>query len=289
VSGGFGNTAAAQYACVTGGLNDTASGLRSICAGGELNVASGNNSFAAGYAAKARHTLSFVWNNVGGGLETTAPGQFLIDAYGGVGIHTNAPYEDLTMGGSIGFKTGSGVMLYMAEYNSNNSRMVLAHSPDFPTWGLEFEDSDNEFKFQSSTATALSVDLSAQRVGIGVGEPTNILQVQQGSPTDPVADAWDTYSSRRWKTNIRPITSSLEKIQRLQGVEYDWKEGGKHDIGLIAEEVGEVIPEVVTFEANGVDAQSLDYARLVALLIEGMKEQQKQIEELKVTIRRMQP
>ena len=48
-------------------------------------------------------------------------------------------------------------------------------------------------------------------------------------------------------------------------------------LGLIAEEVGAVMPEVVTFEDNGIDARGVDYQRLVAVLIEAMKEQQKDI------------
>jgi hypothetical protein len=112
---------------------------------------------------------------------------------------------------------------------------------------------------------------------------SNILTVKQNSSTDPIADAWTTYSSRRWKTNIQTITGALEKVKQLRGVSYDWKANGKHDIGLIAEEVGEVIPEVVAYEENGKDAKSIDYARLVSVLIEAIKEQQKQIDELRQT------
>ncbi len=50
--------------------------------------------------------------------------------------------------------------------------------------------------------------------------------------------------------------------------------------GLIAEEVGEVIPEVVKYEENGVNAAGLDYSRLVSVLIEAVKEQQKTIDAL---------
>ncbi len=98
------------------------------------------------------------------------------------------------------------------------------------------------------------------------------MTIQQNSATDPIADAWTTYSSRRWKTNIQSIEGALDKVQRLRGVSFDWKVKGKRDIGLIAEEVGEVVPEVVVYEKNGLDAQSIDYARLVALLIEATKE-----------------
>ena len=67
-------------------------------------------------------------------------------------------------------------------------------------------------------------------------------------------DAHLTPSSRRWKTKIIPIEKALEKVQRLQGVSYDWKADGTHHIGLIAEEVGAVVPEVVIYEEDGEDA-----------------------------------
>jgi hypothetical protein len=121
----------------------------------------------------------------------------------------------------------------------------------------------------------------ADAVGIGVSNPLNILTVQQGSVTDPIADSWTTYSSRRWKTNIRRIRDPLAIVSRLHGVRFDWKKDGKHDVGLIAEEVGKVLPEIVTWEPNGRDARGLDYARLVPVLIEGTKEQQHEIRALR--------
>ncbi len=119
---------------------------------------------------------------------------------------------------------------------------------------------------------------------IGTGNHTNILTIAQYSSTDPIADAWTTYSSRRWKTNIEPLKNPLSKVMSLRGVSFDWKENGKHDIGFIAEEVGEIVPEVVAYEKNGIDAQSVDYARLTSLLVEAVKEQQKMIDDLKAEL-----
>ena len=141
----------------------------------------------------------------------------------------------------------------------------------------------------SSSSGAANADFQvseAGKVGIGLltGVPGNILTVVQGSSTDPIADAWTTYSSKRWKTNIQPIENALDKVQRLRGVTFDWKKDGKHDIGLVAEEVGQVIPEVVAYESNKKDAKSVDYSRLVAVLIEAVKAQQKEIEMLKTTV-----
>ena len=138
-------------------------------------------------------------------------------------------------------------------------------------------ESANTLTFITDKTERLRID-SDGNIGIGTTSPSNILTVAHGSITDPIADAWTTYSSRRWKMNINTIEDAIDKVLHLRGVTYDWKTDGKHDIGLIAEEVGEIIPEIVTYEENGVDAKSLDYSRLVAVLIEAVKEQQKIIE-----------
>jgi len=79
-------------------------------------------------------------------------------------------------------------------------------------------------------------------------------------------------SSRRWKQNVEPIADPLEKLGRLRGVSFDWDQehGGHHDVGMIAEEVGEVLPEIVSYEENGVDAVGMDYSKLTPLLVEAV-------------------
>jgi len=95
------------------------------------------------------------------------------------------------------------------------------------------------------------------------------------------ASSYITSSSRRIKTNILPLEGAMAKVQKLQGVSYDLKSSGEHQIGLIAEDVGKVIPDVVSYEKNGVDAQGVDYGRLTSLLIEATKEQQALIRKQK--------
>lgn len=93
-------------------------------------------------------------------------------------------------------------------------------------------------------------------------------------------------SSIRWKTNITSIDKALEKVLNMRGVYFDWdaEHGGERDIGMIAEEVGKVVPEVVSYEQSSVYATGMDYGRLTALLIEAMKEQHKQIEALQAEV-----
>jgi len=89
-------------------------------------------------------------------------------------------------------------------------------------------------------------------------------------------------SSRAFKTNIRTFENALDTVKRLRGVRFDWKESGTPAVGLIAEEVDEVVPEVVAHE-NGT-AKGVNYANLVAVLVEAVKEQQKTINKQQAEI-----
>ncbi len=102
-----------------------------------------------------------------------------------------------------------------------------------------------------------------------------------------------TYASdARFKKNVEPLNNSLEKILQLDGVSYQMKTeefpGQQFDstlqVGLIAQDVEKIVPEVVTTGPNGYKA--IDYAKLVPLLIEGMKAQQKEIEVLKKQVKK---
>lgn len=77
-------------------------------------------------------------------------------------------------------------------------------------------------------------------------------------------------SDERLKNNIIPIRDALEKVMRLRGVNYNWKDTGVYDMGLIAQEVQSVVPEVVHSDENGI--LSINYAKLTALLIEAIRE-----------------
>ena len=86
-------------------------------------------------------------------------------------------------------------------------------------------------------------------------------------------------SDERLKKNVETIVDALHKVNSLRGVEYDHIKTGDHCLGLIAQEVEQVIPQVVYEDAQGV--KSVAYQNIVALLIEAVKDQQRQIDELK--------
>lgn len=95
-------------------------------------------------------------------------------------------------------------------------------------------------------------------------------------------------SDIRFKKNIQTINNSLNKVLNIRGVYYDWRVNeypdrgfsGKKQVGVIAQEVEKVLPELVITDNDGY--KSVAYDKLTAVLIEAVKEQQKQIEELKV-------
>jgi hypothetical protein len=86
-------------------------------------------------------------------------------------------------------------------------------------------------------------------------------------------------SSLRFKTNIRALENPLKTVSQLRGVQFDWKATGKPALGLIAEEVAEVLPEVVSLEADG-QTRGVNYDSLVALLVEASKAQERELEAL---------
>lgn len=90
-------------------------------------------------------------------------------------------------------------------------------------------------------------------------------------------------SDESLKENIKLIDNPLEKIQNLRGVEFDYKNNGTHSIGLIAQEVEKVLPDLVFEGEDGV--KSVAYQNIVAVLIEAVKSQQEQIDALRLQIK----
>ena len=144
---------------------------------------------------------------------------------------------------------------------------------------------------QRATFNGNGLKINNGALGVNVNASTTDGRIDAGN--DIVA--YST-SDERLKENVKTIDSSLSKVLQIRGVEFDWKElteeekktihGNEgHDVGVIAQEVEEVLPEVVTERENGYKA--VKYDKMVALLIEAMKEQQSQIEELKSEISKL--
>ncbi len=292
------NTAVGSQALYsnTTGADNTASGWHALYS----NTAGFFNT-ATGYSALLNNTTGFdntadgadaLWNNTTGYQNTAVGWEALIDNSTGwdntatgfntmlnnlTGITNTADGMEALFNTNADGNTGVG---YQALYSNVNGNYLtcIGWSCTGSADGLTNATAIGAFaKVGQSNALVLGgTGDHAVKVGIGTETPTNVLTIARGAG-HPVSDSWETYSSRRWKTNIKNLPNALSKVEQLRGVSYDLKDSGKHEIGVIAEEVGTVVPEVVSYEANGKDASGVDYSRLTALLIEAIKQQQKQI------------
>jgi prepilin-type N-terminal cleavage/methylation domain-containing protein len=86
-------------------------------------------------------------------------------------------------------------------------------------------------------------------------------------------------SDRRLKTNIMPLKNSLKKTLAIRGVSFNWKKNGKHDVGVIAQEIEKEMPGLVLHNSSN-NTLSVDYISIIPFLIEAIKDQQKEINDL---------
>jgi len=110
-------------------------------------------------------------------------------------------------------------------------------------------------------------------VGSGVTITTNGINVV-GVVT---ATDFNSASDLSLKTNIQSISNPIDKILQINGVTFNWRENNKPSVGIIAQEIEKIFPELV----NGENPKTVNYNGLIGLLIEAIKEQQIEINNLK--------
>jgi hypothetical protein len=211
----------------------------------------------------------------------TTPDAMVIKDNGKVGIGTNNPQALLSL------KTPSSYPLSVMDI-------------DVITFGTT-TNAKNSHYFRARDLGAIGGEFIIKgdgHVGIGTSNPGDYSLYVNGTA---IFTSHSDSSDIRWKKNITPLENSLEKITQLQGVNYEWKTEEypeknfteEKQIGVIAQNVEKVIPELVSTDNEGYKAVS--YSKITAVLIEAVKEQQAQItalqsqvEELKSQISNMQ-
>ena len=93
------------------------------------------------------------------------------------------------------------------------------------------------------------------------------------------ATDFNSLSDIKYKENVNTVNNALLKVEQLRGVKFDWKESGLPSYGIIAQELEEVLPELV----HGNDPKTVNYNGIIGVLIEAIKELKAEVEELKNT------
>jgi len=207
--------------------------------------------------------------------------QMIINQGGEIGINETSPDDMLHVTAA-----GNGTRL-RAENSGNGWAGFLSKNTIGEIFmGIQgaFDANPGEFHIFDNVAGARRMVIDAAgEVGIGKNNPSVKLDVN-GS----VNCTGGTCSSDiRWKKDVQTLPNSLQNIQKLRGVSYYWKTSEFPDrdfstdkqIGLIAQEVEAVYPELVKTDNEGF--KSMDYMSLTAILLEAVKEQQNEIDALK--------
>jgi|TARA_R100001510_G_C7567332_1_gene145123 hypothetical protein len=172
-------------------------------------------------------------------------------------------------GTSVGLNVGSGKTLTVAGTATISGTLTV---PD-NSIALGTKTTGNYIATIAGTSNEVEVSGSgSETAAVTIGLPAAV------TVTTSVTSASFFYSSdAALKEDIQTIENPIEKVQKLRGVSYKWKDSGKKDIGLVADEVQKVLPELVVEDKH----KRMDYGHMVGLLVEALKEQQKQIEDLK--------
>ncbi|MBO7432752.1 MAG: tail fiber domain-containing protein [Salinivirgaceae bacterium] len=250
---------------------------------GKSAIAEGSCSFATGEGSYAKGGASVAF-----GFCTKSLGSYSV-AIGPECVSSSQ--ESITLGKWLYAKSTGETVVGSANDTAN-------YGVDGPIWAWEdrlFTIGNGNGVYSRSNAMVV---LKNGNIGIGTSTPNYLLEVNGTIKANNVSETSDV----RLKNNITTLNNSLQKVLQLRGVSYYWKPEaeiktllGTHEsmhypetmqIGVVAQEVEEIFPELVQTDTKGF--KSVDYTKLTPVLIEAIKEQQKEIDELKAANNKLQ-
>ena len=256
---------------------------------------------------------AYLSNQSAGSLlfRTNNTDKMVITSAGNVGIGTTSPSYRLHVDNDA--SNTNSAALYVKNPNSSTAAVIA-----------EFVGDSDSIQIKNIGTGDYAIYNTQQSNGIALFDGTGGVEIRYNGATVLEADSTGgvkvtgqlsatgdvvAYSSdERLKENIKPIENAVDKIKQLNGVTFDWNEKSQelgfepstktNDVGVIAQDVEAVFPQLVHLapfdigsdeegkatSRTGEDYKTVNYARLTAVLIEAVKEQQKQIDELKEII-----
>ena len=216
----------------------------------------------------------------------TATGTLAVANFSTSGSASFNNYHTIDGNGGI-FRTGGGGYGVRIYPSSTYSILQFTDAYQSTQWGSIYVNAST-FNIGSDASAPVVVRSSGSTIGTFTTSGLSITG--QIWATDNIT-AYNT-SDIKLKENIKNLTNPLDKIKQINGVEFDWtddyikEKGGedgyfirKHDVGVIAQEIEKVLPEVVAERKDGTKA--VKYEKIVPLLIEAIKELSDEVERLK--------
>tara|TARA_R110002167_G_scaffold278638_3_gene484471 strand:+ start:1728 stop:3293 length:1566 start_codon:yes stop_codon:yes gene_type:complete len=191
------------------------------------------------------------------------------------------------------YNTSSGQLFYTASYGGGGGGTTVAANPGSSAGGAlstitigGTNYSVGGGAFWQNHANGVELTTSADKVGIGTS-PSSVHRLLVNGNGVFTGDVIAYYTSdKRLKDNIKPIEDPIGKLKKIGGYSFDWNDKQNTyegtDFGVIAQEIEEVLPSLVQTREDGY--KGVKYDKIVSLLIEAVKDQQKQIDELKKLI-----
>ena len=235
-----------------------------------------------------------IFNNAAtnNGIQFRAGGnttRMTLDGSGNLGIGTTAPINRLTVGtpetpvlnGSVGIFNAGGTFLTVRDTTNNIEGFVGADANGVLLGSL----TDSVVRIRTGNSNRLVFDPNGNATFSAMLNANSLFSVgilDNGGSTPICRNSNGNFlatcsSSLRYKSNVTPFRSGLSLIRQLRPVSFDWKNGGMHDLGLVAEEVAAVEPLLTTTNAKG-EVEGVKYDRVGVVLVNAVREQQVEIE-----------
>lgn len=210
-------------------------------------------------------------------LASVAGTSYVTASDGNIGIGTTIPTSKLNVVGVVSATSFYGQSATFSSNVSIASSASIAGSlslANVNSSGIITSTGINVGSAVTITSGGINVNSGSLNVGSGGINVTGII----------TATDFNATSDRNLKENIKIVIDPIEKISKINGVEFSWKSSKAQSIGVIAQELEEIFPELVTQNDSH---KTVNYNGLIGVLIEAVKEQQKQINSLKEHIEKL--
>jgi hypothetical protein len=223
------------------------------------------------------NTSALMILRVDGDSSSTA-NQLVLKGDGNVGIGTTNPTSKLQVAGTIDVNTASSGLPTIKLTHTNSSAdnfEIKAGITGVTNSGFSIRDTD-------ALANRFVID-SSGNVGIGTASPSTALEVNGTATVTALVET----STRELKDNIETLEDQSTIVDSLQPVSYTWKDSGEEDFGLIAEDVEEIAPHLVTKNKEG-KVNGIKYSKLSVLLLDVVQKQNTLINDLNERITKLE-